>query len=136
MRMPLALIGCLVVDALTGKAVLQQEGKAYMFSSPAIAGEVVFIGVTNGTLEARDLASGKLLWDFQTEASKQNAGRVLTTDRKFNNSLLFRSGAQWQGPTIDATNRMLRVGSIFSSPLVAGGAVYFGSNDGNLYALE
>jgi len=98
MRMPLALIGCLVVDALTGKAVLQQEGKAYMFSSPAIAGEVVFIGVTNGTLDARDLASGKLLWDFQTEASKQNAGWVLTTDRKFNNSLLFRSGAQWQGP--------------------------------------
>jgi len=104
MRMPLALIGCLVVDALTGKAVLQQEGKAYMFSSPAIAGDIVFIGVTNGTLEARDLASGKLLWDFQTEASKQNAGWVLTTDRKFNNSLLFHSGAQWQGPTIDATN--------------------------------
>jgi outer membrane protein assembly factor BamB len=125
-----------VLDALTGKAVLQQEGKGIMFSSPAIAGDVAYIGVVNGTLEARDLASGKLLWDFQTEASKQNAGWVLTADRKFNNSLLFRSGAQWQGPTIDASNRMLRVGSIFSSPLVAGGAVYFGSNDGNLYAIE
>ena len=125
-----------VLDAATGKAVLQQEDKAYMFSSPAIAGDVVLIGVTNGTLEARDISSGKLLWDFQTEASKQNAGWVLTADRKFNNSLLFRSGGQWQGPTIDATNRMLRVGSIFSSPLVAGGAVYFGSTDGNLYAIE
>jgi outer membrane protein assembly factor BamB len=125
-----------VVDAATGKPVLQQEGKAFMFSSPAVAGDVVYVGVTNGTLEARDVASGTLLWDFQTEASKQNAGWVLTADRKFNNSLLFRSGAQWQGPTIDATNRMLRVGSIFSSPLVAGGAVYFGSNDGNLYAIE
>jgi outer membrane protein assembly factor BamB len=31
---------------------------------------------------------------------------------------------------------MLRVGSIFSSPLVAGGVVYFGSTDGNLYAIE
>jgi len=125
-----------VLDAATGKSVLQQEDKAYMFSSPAIAGDVVYIGVTNGTLEARDVASGTLLWDFQTEASKQNAGWVLTADRKFNNSLLFRSGGQWQGPTIDATNRMLRVGSIFSSPLVAGGVVYFGGNDGNLYAIE
>jgi len=125
-----------VVDAATGKPVLQQEGKAFMFSSPAVAGDVVYVGVTNGTLEARDVASGTLLCDFQTDASKQNAGWVLTADRKFNNSLLFRSGAQWQGPTIDATNRMLRVGSIFSSPLVAGGAVYFGSNDGNLYAIE
>jgi outer membrane protein assembly factor BamB len=68
--------------------------------------------------------------------SKQNAGWVLTADRKFNNSLLFRSGGQGQGPTIDATNRMLRVGAVFSSPLVSGGVVYFGSNDGNLYAIE
>jgi len=123
-----------VVDAVTGKAVLQQEGKAFMFSSPAIAGDVVYVGVTNGTLEARDSATGKLLWDFQTEASKQNPGWVLTADRKFNNSLLFRS--TWQAPVIDATYRMFRVGSIFSSPLIAGGAVYFGSTDGNLYAIE
>ena len=123
-----------VVDAVTGKAVLQQEGKAFMFSSPAIAGDVVYVGVTNGTLEARDSATGKLLWDFQTEASKQNPGWVLTADRKFNNSLLFRS--TWQAPVIDATYRIFRVGSIFSSPLIAGGAVYFGSTDGNLYAIE
>jgi len=125
-----------VLDATTGKPVLQQEGKAFMFSSPAIAGDVVYTGVTNGTLEARDIASGALLWDFQTDASKRNAGWVLTADRKFNNSLLFHSGEQSQGTAIDATNRMLRVGSIFSSPLVAGGVVYFGSNDGKLYAIE
>ena len=123
-----------VVDAATGKAVLQQEGKAYMFASPAIAGDVVYLGVTNGTLEARDFNSGNLLWEFQTDASKQDLGWVLTADRRFNNSLLFRS--TWQSPTIDATNRMLRVGSIFSSPLVADGAVYFGSTDGNLYAID
>jgi len=28
------------------------------------------------------------------------------------------------------------VGSIYSSPLVVGGVVYFGSTDGSLYALE
>jgi len=28
------------------------------------------------------------------------------------------------------------VGSLFSSPLIVDGVVYFGSTDGNLYALE
>jgi outer membrane protein assembly factor BamB len=123
-----------IVDAVTGKPVLQQEGKAYMFSSPAIAGDMVYIGVLNGTLEARDLTSGKVIWEFQTDASKQNSGWILTSDRKFNNALLFRS--QWQEPLLVATNRQWSVGSIFSSPLVADGVVYVGSTDGNLYAIE
>ena len=123
-----------VLDAATGKSVLQQEDKAYMFSSPAIAGDVVLVGVTNGTLEARDIVSGELLWDFRTEASKQNRSWILTADRKFNNSFLFRTS--WQAPSIDATHRMLRVGSVFSSPLASGSTVYFGSTDGNLYAIE
>ena len=32
--------------------------------------------------------------------------------------------------------RMQRVGTILSSPVIAGRVVYFGSNDGNLYALR
>src|SRR5499427_4972125 len=62
----------LVLDAETGKPIVRQQGKAYMFSSPAVVGSVVFVGVLNGTLEARDFGSGELLWDFQTEASRRN----------------------------------------------------------------
>ncbi|HEY4284401.1 MAG TPA: PQQ-binding-like beta-propeller repeat protein [Chthoniobacterales bacterium] len=123
-----------VVDAATGKSVNRQQGKAFMFSSPAVAGDVVFIGVLNGTLEARDINSGELLWDYQVEKSKQNKGWVLTADRKFNEPLL--SYSQWrEAPTV-ATERQFGIGAIFSSPLVANGIVYFGSTDGYLYALE
>ena len=97
-------------------------------------GTSVFVGVLNGTLEARDLDSGNLLWEFQTEASKRNDGWVLTADRQFNCPLLFWSS--WREAPIVATVRQFGVGSIFSSPLVVGGVVYFGSTDGNLYALE
>jgi outer membrane protein assembly factor BamB len=69
-----------VVEAATGKPVLRQQGKAYMFSSPAVANDVVLIGVLNGTVEARDVKTGEVLWDFQTEASKQNNGWALTKD--------------------------------------------------------
>jgi outer membrane protein assembly factor BamB len=32
--------------------------------------------------------------------------------------------------------RMLTVGAVLSSPVVGNNVVYFGSTDGNLYALE
>src|SRR6266496_2613534 len=54
-----------VMDAATGKPILKQEDKAYMFSSPAVTNDVVFIGVLNGTLEARDRNSGESLWNFR-----------------------------------------------------------------------
>jgi outer membrane protein assembly factor BamB len=123
-----------VVDAATGKPVLKQQDKAYMFSSPSIAGDVVLIGVLNGTLQARDLKSGDPLWDFQTETSKQNKGWVLTADRKFNEPMLFHSS--WREAPVVANEREFNVGAIFSSPLVVNGVVYFGSTDGNLYAID
>ena len=66
-----------VVEAASGKPLLKQQSKAYMFSSPTVAGDVVLIGVLNGTLEARDLKTGALLWDHQTETSKANKGWIL-----------------------------------------------------------
>lgn len=123
-----------VVDAATGKSILRKEGKAYMFSSPAVVDDVVFIGVLNGTLEARDLKTGDLLWDFQTDASKQNKGWALTAERKFNQPLLFHSN--WREAPLIAIDRQTEVGAIFSSPLVVNGVVFFGSTDGFLYAIE
>src|SRR4029078_11166326 len=72
-----------VLDSVTGKSVVRKEDKAYIFSSPIVVGEVVLNGVLNGSLAARDIKTGELLWEFQTEASKQNKGWVLTADRKF-----------------------------------------------------
>jgi outer membrane protein assembly factor BamB len=123
-----------VLDAETGKQIVRQQGSAYMFSSPSVAGNIVYIGILNGTLEARDLDSGALAWEFQTDASRRNAGWALTADRKFNSQFLFWSS--WRETPIVATIEQFGVGSVFSSPLVVGGTVYFGSTDGNMYALE
>jgi outer membrane protein assembly factor BamB len=123
-----------VLDADTGRELVRKQGLAFMFSSPSVAGSTVYIGVLNGTLEARDLGSGEMLWEFQTETSKRNAGWVLTADRKFNVPMLFPSS--WREAPIVATAKEFGVGSIFSSPLVVGGVVYFGSTDGILYAVE
>ena len=122
------------LDAKTGKPIFKQQGNAYIFSSPTVAGSMVFVGILNGTLEARDVSSGEKIWEFQTQASKENKGWVLSADRSFNGPMIYTSG--WYEASIVATDRQSSVGSIFSSPLVANGVVYFGSADGNLYALE
>src|SRR5213079_265104 len=95
-----------VVEAATGKPILKQEDKAFMFSSPAVVNDVVFIGVLNGTLEARDGKTGDLLWDFRVEKSKQNNGWVLTRDRKFNVPFLFHSN--WREAPLVATDQQIR----------------------------
>ena len=123
-----------VADATTGAPVTKQQVNAYMFSSPTIAGDVVLIGILNGTLEARDRASGELLWDFQTEASKRNNGWILTADRKFNSPFIYTDN--WREGPLLGHDRQISIGSIFSSPLVANGVIYFGSTDGFVYALE
>jgi len=123
-----------ILDAATGKEVLKESSKAYVFASPAVAGDVVYLGVLNGTLEARDLNSGALLWEFQTEASRLNRNWVLTADRKLNAPMIFTSG--WREAATSGLDLQSTVGSFFSSPLIANGAVYIGSTDGYLYALE
>ena len=122
------------VEAATGKPVYKQDTKAFVFSSPSVAGDVVYLGVLNGTLEARDLNTGDLLWDFRTEASRQNRGWVLTSARKFNTGMLYLSS--WREAALMIPEREFSVGSILSSPLIAGGVVYTGSTDGYLYALQ
>ena len=123
-----------VAEAGTGKPILQQDAIAYMFSSPAVVDDVVFIGVLNGSLAARDRNTGELLWEFQTDASKQNKGWVLTSERRYNSPFLFFDN--WREGPLVAHDQQMSVGSIFSSPLVADGVVYFGSTDGYLYALD
>jgi eukaryotic-like serine/threonine-protein kinase len=123
-----------VVDAATGKSILREQGKAYYFSSPSIAGNVVLIGVLNGTLEARDTMTGALLWSFRTETSKQNKGWILTADGRFNGPMAFPSN--WREGPLAAADRQFAIGAIFSSPLIANGVVYVGSTDGYVYALE
>jgi outer membrane protein assembly factor BamB len=123
-----------IAEAASGKSLVKEDAKAYMFSSPAVTDDTVFIGVCNGTLAVRDRSTGALLWEFQTDASKANKGWALTAERRFNNPFLYFDN--WREGPVAGFERQRSVGSIFSSPLVANGVVYFGSTDGYLYALE
>lgn len=122
------------LEAASGRPLWQQQSTAFHFASPTLAGDTLFLGVLNGTLEARDAATGALRWDWRTEASQANEGWVLTSERRFNSGWLYPSS--WREKTAVGLARQESVGSIYASPLVAGGVVYVGSADGRLYAIE
>ena len=87
-------------------------------SSPAVENGVVYFGSYSGRFYAVDAATGTLKWKFQTEGEKRFAGKHL------------------HGSEPAAESMPDPFDFYLSSPALWGGAVYFGSGDGNVYALD
>jgi len=89
-----------------------------VYSSPAVAEGTVFVGSNDGNLYAVDAATGTQKWKFATKGEKRFAAKHI-------HGLLPESE-----PMPDPFDFYL------SSPAVSNGVVYFGSGDGNVYALD
>jgi outer membrane protein assembly factor BamB len=107
-----------------------------MFSSAALAGDLAYAGDHNGRLYAVDAKSGKLAWEFQTEASKKDPLKVLNPDGSLKQESLFAPVFNDFEDMYIGFYKFATIGAIMSSPVVNKGVVYFGSMDGNLYALQ
>jgi outer membrane protein assembly factor BamB len=122
------------MDARTGSPVFSLKFQGWpMFSSPAIAGSVLYIGSHMGKLIAIDLAGQKTSWTFETEAAKLNGPVWTKPDGTPNYEAAFAS--DFYDDIVTGVSKMMAIGTILSSPVVADGVIYFGSADGNLYAL-
>ena len=103
------------------------------FSSPAIAGDMLYVGSTAGTLIAVNLAAKEISWTFQTEASKQNGASFKKPDGSADFDTVFAS--DFYDDLMAGYAKQLTVGPILSSPVIFDATIYFGSTDGNLYAI-
>jgi outer membrane protein assembly factor BamB len=104
------------------------------FSSPAIAQGTVFYGSSDGWLHAVDASTGRINAEFQTDGSKVNAARYIDRDGRIDNAALYPEFTL--DGMIIGLDRMFSLGSVLSSPVVVDGVVYFGSTDGNVYAVR
>ena len=121
-------------DAKSGAQVFSLNFKGWpMFSSPAIAGHMLYLGSHEGKLLAIDLAAQKLAWTFQTDGSRQNGPTYTKSDGTPNYEAAFTDF--FFDDMVSGVNKMMSVGAILSSPVVVNNVIYFGSADGNLYAL-
>jgi eukaryotic-like serine/threonine-protein kinase len=105
-----------------------------MFSSPAISGQMLYIGSNRGPLNAVDLKTQKTAWFFETENSKKNGPIYTKPDGLPNYEAAFFDF--FYDDMVSGVQKMMSVGSILSSPAVAGNSVFEGSYDGNVHALK
>ncbi len=125
----------MALDAKTGRLLFNFKAGAYIFSSPALAGDLAYVGDHNGRLYAIDAKTGKLAWDFQTEVSKKDSMKLLNADGTLIQEAFVPLFGDFEDMYLDLY-RFASIGAIVSSPVVDKGVVYFGSMDGNLYALQ
>lgn len=123
------------LDAKTGRLRFNFDAKAYVFSSAALAGDLAYIGDHNGKLYAVEAKTGKLAWEFQTEGSKKDPMKILNADGSLKQEAFAPLFGDFEDMYLDF-NRFISVGAIFGSPAVDRGVVYFGSMDGNVYAVQ
>ena len=122
------------VDARSGALLFSVDFNHWpMFSSPAIAGNMLYLGSHQGRLLAIDLAAQKLAWSFDTEPFKTNGPALTDSKGAPNYSAAFADS--FYDDIVAGLQKMSSVGMILSSPAVSGETVLFGSADGNLYAI-
>lgn len=122
------------MDAKSGSQLFSLNFKHWpLFSSPAIASGILYVGSQEGKLLAIDLASQKLAWTFETEASKQNGPALTMPDGSPNYKVAFKDN--FYDNMVSGVDKMMTVGAILSSPVIVDDVIYVGSSDGFLYAL-
>lgn len=121
------------VDARTGAEWYTLQLIWPMFSSPAIAGDMLYIGSEEGKLYAIAVARQKPAWTFQTDGSRENGSALTKPDGKPKYEAAFSDG--FYDSMVIGVDKMQSIGMVLSSPVVVGNTIYFGSTDGNVYAL-
>jgi len=124
----------IALDAATGKSRYVVSLYFPLFSSPAIASGMAYFGSYAGKLNALDLQSGTIAWQFQTDSSKKNEFGLIAPNGSLDFSKMSQTG--YFEETYRDVERLFALGTILSSPAVENGVVYFGSTDGNFYALN
>jgi glucose dehydrogenase len=122
------------LDAKSGAQIFSLGFHGWpLFSSPAIAGDDAYLGSHEGKIFAIDLKTQKLAWTFATDGSKKNGATYTKPDGTTNYELAFTDF--FYDDMVSGVQKLLTVGAVLSSPAIADGTIYFGSTDGNLYAL-
>jgi outer membrane protein assembly factor BamB len=124
------------LDVKTGKETFRFKANGYVFGSPAIAGNTVYVGDFTGNIFSIDINDPtKKIIPFSTEARKEYASTILKND-----TLNFMYAAKNTDLNLYAANKKVmedfyKLGPVVSSPVIKKNMLYAGSADGYLYAL-
>ncbi len=105
-----------------------------IYSSPAVANGIVYVGSDDGYLYAFKVSNGKRLWRAPTRGEVRSSPAIangVVYVGSFDGNLYAFDAATGKPIWTTSTRNIIR-----SSPAIANGTVYVGSQDGNLYAFK
>jgi outer membrane protein assembly factor BamB len=107
-----------------------------IYGSPAVEGGQVFVGSRDASLYALDAVTGRQLWTFDEESAWVISSAAVTGDRVYS----ARSSSGNTRAIDRATGEEVwshAAGSlVFSSPVISGGTLYIGEEDGDVVARD
>jgi len=124
----------IALDKHTGALCYEVQNKGFIFSSPALAGACMYYGEFNGLFTCADGNTGKKLWSYQITGAQRDNYRILARDSSINETLVFDS-SKIAKEKMSAIRMIFSLGAVLSSPVIQNKTAYFGSADGNVYAL-
>lgn len=104
-----------------------------VFGSITTSANYGYMGCLDGKVHKINLETGESVALFQTAASKAEAHRFYDPATQ---KLLPDLMERYKGDYIRMYHDFLDMGSILSTPWLETGTLYFGSTDGNVYALQ
>ena len=122
------------LDAKTGSEIFSLDFNHWpFFSSPTLAGDYLYIGSHQGKLLAINLKTRQLAWSFATADARKNGPTYTKADGTPN----YRAAASdsFYDQMVIGLDRMMSVGAVLSTPVIDGDTLFFGSWDGQLYAI-
>src|SRR3984885_6888667 len=123
------------IDGKTGAPIFSLDFKTWpMFSSSALVGDWAYFGSHIGKLYAIDLKTQKVGWACEMPGATANAAAYVKADGSPNYDGVFSDF--FYDDMVSGVQKMMAMGTILSSPVVSDGVIYFGSADGNVYALK
>lgn len=127
------------IDKKTGSINYSTPTNAYTFSSPAIDQEMAYIGSANGRLYGIELETGNIKWEFQTFGAKTDSIQIFDHEGKMDIDRYKDLVKDIEDmPTLSTfmNSAFVSSGAVLSSPVIVDQVLYFGSCDGNVYAIS
>ena len=102
-----------------------------VYGSAIAHNDVLYFGTFDGKVMGIDHLTGQKKWEFQTESSKLNYSKM------YNEKGEFKEGFELYGNGYEESEILIHsLGSVLSTPVIDNEIIYFGSSDGNIYAVK
>ncbi|HCE58862.1 MAG TPA: hypothetical protein DER09_13795 [Prolixibacteraceae bacterium] len=118
-------------DPETGAEFWKTNMEFLVFGNNTYSKTLLYVGTTNGKLQAFSKLTGKYIWSFETETYLQNRLKYFKPDGTYRDDIysIIKSNEQFLEVECE-------LGGIFTTPVIHGKCILFTSTNGRLYCLE